>query len=188
MSNTLKPFTMLEDVISGRLVPNVGAEENRQALARYLMERKGYHREDIEVDVPIVMDIAGEPYRSALDLVVGVGGRRMVAFRCVAGSIGSYEREILAAARLLNDYQIPWAASSDGKDAVVLDTVSGRRVGAGLDAIPGRAELEAQLPALEFKALPPDRRLREQLIFRTYDRDGVNRGRHLAGGGCPSAG
>ena len=175
MSNTLKPFTMLEDFITGRPVPNIGAEENRQALERDLVERKGYARGDIEVDVPIEMDIAGERYRSAVDLVVGVGSRRMVAFRCAAGSIGSYEREVLAAARLLNDYQIPWAVASDGKDAVVLDTISGRRVGAGLNAIPARAELEAQLPALEFKALPQDRRLREQLIFRTYDRDGVNR-------------
>jgi hypothetical protein len=99
----------------------------------------------------------------------------MVAFRCAAGSIGSYEREILAAARLLDDRQIPWAVASDGRDAVVLDTVSGRRVGAGLDAIPGRSELEARLPSIEFKALAQDRRLREQLIFRTYDREAVHR-------------
>jgi hypothetical protein len=179
MSDTLKPVAMLADFITGRLVPNIGAEENRQAIERYLVERKGYAREDIEVDVPIEMDIAGERYRSVVDLVVRVGGRRMVAFRCAAGSIGSYEREILAAARLLSDYQVPWAAASDGKDAVVLDTVSGRRVGVGLDGIPARAELEAHLPALEFKALPQDRRLREQLIFRTYDREAVNRAGRL---------
>jgi hypothetical protein len=180
MSNTLKPYTMLTDFITGRTVPNVGAEENRQLLERYLVERKGYPREDIEVDAPIEMDIAGERYRSAVDLVAGVGGRRLVAFRCAAGSIGSYEREILAAARLLSEYQIPWAVASDGRDAVVLETASGRRVGAGLEAIPGRVELEAQLPGLEFKTLPPDRRQREQLIFRTYDREAVNRARRLA--------
>lgn len=179
MSNTLKPFTTLTDFVTGRLVPNIGAEENRQLLERYLVERKGYAREGIEVDVPIEMVIAGERYRSAVDLVAGVVGRRLVAFRCAAGSIGTYEREILAAARLLNDYQIPWAVASDGRDAVVLDTASGRRVVGGLEAIPARAELEANLPALEFKTLPPDRRQREQLIFRTYDRDGVNRARRL---------
>lgn len=175
MPHPLKPFAMLEDFITGRSVPNIGAEENRQALERYLVERKGYVHGDIEVDVPIEMDIAGERYRSAVDLVVGVDQRRLFAIRCTAGSIGSYEREILAAARLLNDYQLPWAAASDGKDAVVLDTISGRKIGSGLDALPARAELEAQLPALEFKPLPQERRLREQLIFRTYDREAVNR-------------
>jgi hypothetical protein len=180
MPDTLKPFTTLTDFISGRAVPNMGAEENRQLLERYLVERKGYAREDIEVDVPIAMDVAGERYRSTVDLAAGVDGRRMIAFRCVAGSIGSYEREVLAAARLLNDYQIPWAVATDGRDAVVLDTVSGRRVGAGLEAIPARAELAARLAALEFKPLPAERRLREQLIFRTYDREAVNRARRSA--------
>jgi hypothetical protein len=173
---------MLKDFITGRDVPNVGAEENRQALERHLVERKGYAREDIEVEVPIEMDIAGERYRSVVDLVARAGGRRMIAFRCAAGSIGSYEREILAAARLLEeDGQIPWAVASDGRDAVVLDTLSGRRLGAGLEAIPGRSELEARLPSLEFKALPQDRRLREQLIFRTYDREAVHRAGRRAG-------
>ena len=175
MSDNLKPFATIVDFITGRTVPNIGAEENRQDLERYLVERKGYGREDIEVEVPIEMDIAGERYRSVVDLVAGAGGRRMVAFRCAAGSLGSCEREILAAARLLDRYQIPWAVASDGRDAVVLDTVTGRRVGAGLAAVPGRAELAAQLPGVEFKALPEDRRLREQRIFRTYDREGVNR-------------
>jgi hypothetical protein len=175
MPDALRPFATLKDFITGREVPNIGAEGNRQDLERYLVEQKGYAREDIEVEVPIEMDIAGERYRSVVDLVARAGGRRMVAFRCAAGSIGSYEREILAAARLLDDRQIPWAVASDGRDAVVLDTVSGRRVGAGLDAIPGRSELEARLPSIEFKALAQDRRLREQLIFRTYDREAVHR-------------
>jgi hypothetical protein len=179
MPEALKPFSMLKDFITGREVPNIGAEENRQALERCLVEQKGYAREDIEVEVPIEMEIAGASYRSVVDLVARVGTRRMVVFRCAAGSIGSYEREVLAAARLLDAYQIPWAVASDGIDAVVLDTVSGRRIGAGLDAIPARAELEARLPSLEFKALPEDRRLREQLIFRTYDREAVNRARCL---------
>lgn len=179
MIEPLKPFTMLVDYITGRRVPNIGAEENRQAVERYLVERKGYGREDIEVEVPIELDIAGERYRSAVDLVIRIGSRRMVALKCAAGSLGSCEREILAAARLLDDYQIPWAAASDGGDAVVLETVSGRRIGAGLEAIPARVELEARLPAFEFKTLPEDRRLREQLIFRTYDREGVNRARRL---------
>jgi hypothetical protein len=181
MSDVRKPLMTLKDFITGREVPNIGAEENRQALERYLVEQKGYAREDIEVEVPIEMDIAGERYRSVVDLVARVGRRRMVAFRCAAGSIGSYEREILAAARLLDDYQIPWAVASDGKDAVVIDAISGRRAGAGLDAIPGRSGIAAQLPSLEFKTLAQDRRLREQLIFRTYDREAV----HRAGRGRP---
>jgi hypothetical protein len=179
MASNLKPYTMLRDYVTGRDMPNIGAEENRQALERYLIEQKGYDRQDIEVDAPIEMNIAGEIYRSTVDLVASVGQRRLVAFKCAAGSLGSYEREILAAARLLDRYQIPWAAASDGRDAVVLETSSGRRIGQGLEALPAKPELEAQLMMLRFEALPAERRLREELIFRTYDRESINRLRRI---------
>jgi hypothetical protein len=187
MSDTLKPFTTLMDFVTGRQVPNIGAEENRQAVERYLVERKGYDRQDIEVEVPIEMNIAGEIYRSAVDLVVSVGRRRVMAFKCAAGSLGSCEREILAAARLLDRYQIPWSAASDGRTALVLETVSGRRIGESLEALPAKTALAEQLASLEFKALPAERRLREQLIFRTYDRESVNQARRLSDpGSSPS--
>ena len=60
MSKTLKPYTMITDFLTGREIPNIGAEENRQAVARYLVDAKGYSRDDIEADVKIQMDIAGE--------------------------------------------------------------------------------------------------------------------------------
>ena len=53
MAAPLKPFTTLVDFVTGREVPNIGAEENRQAVERLLVEQKGYDREEIEVEVPI---------------------------------------------------------------------------------------------------------------------------------------
>ena len=50
---SLKPYTSLIDYITGKEVPNVGAEENRQAIERFLVEEKGFAREDIAVDVDI---------------------------------------------------------------------------------------------------------------------------------------
>ncbi len=172
MPAPLKPYGNLVDFVTGQPVPNIGAEQNRQAVERLLVEEKGFDRQEIEVEVPIAMEMDGEAYCSAVDLVVTVGGRRVMALRCAAGSLGSCEREILAAARLLDRHQIPLAVVSDGKSALVFDTVSGRLRGEGLEAIPTRARL--MLEALEFSPLPGGRRLREELIFRTYDRERVN--------------
>ena len=141
MPDTLKPYTMITDFVTGRAIPNIGAEENRQTVAQYLVNEKGYSKDDIEVDVNIEMTIAGEPYRSQVDLVVRINDDplRIMAIKCAAGSLGSREREILAAARLLLDYQIPFAVVSDGKSAIVLDTVSGKKIGEGMDAIPSNS-------------------------------------------------
>jgi hypothetical protein len=172
---------MITDFITGREIPNIGAEENRQAVAKYLVQEKGYLKDDIEADVKIEMVIAGEPYHSQVDLVVSVNGGklRVMVLKCVAGSIGSREREILAAARLLDDYQIPLAAASDGKTAIVLDTISGKKKGEGMDAIPSKEALIRMFDSYQPVSLPAERLEREKLIFRTYDSENVNVQRNI---------
>ncbi len=172
---------MITDFVSGKELPNIGAEENRQAVERFLVEKKGYLKEDIQIDVDIQMTVAGESYRSQLDLVVSTDGgkTRFMVIRCAAGSLGSREREVIAAARLLENYQIPLSAVSDGKTAIVMDTVSGKKTGEGLDAIPSKDAAIKKFESLEFQPLPMDRREKEKLIFRTYDSENVNVQRNI---------
>ena len=176
MAEVSKPHTMITDFVTGREVPNVGAEENRQAVEKYLIDEKGYLKEDINVDVDMAITVAGEPYRSQVDLVVSFDGgkTRFMVIKCAAGSLGSRQREIVAAARLLDEYQIPCAVVSDGKTASVLDTVTGKKIGDGLDAIPTRQEAVNELKSLTLAPFPAERRDREKLIFRTYDLENVN--------------
>ena len=172
----MKDYKLITDFVTGREVPNIGAEENRQAVEQFLVEQKGYLKEDIEVDVAINIIAGDELYRSLVDLVVGTDGgkTRIMALKCAAGSLGSREREILAAARLLDKYQIPFSVISDGKTAIVLDTVSGKKVGEGLGAIFSKKEAIEKLKTLELRPFPKDRRKGEGLIFRTYDIENVN--------------
>ena len=181
MPNTLKPYTIITDFVTGKDVPNIGAEENRQAIERFLIEQKGYLKEDLQIDADIEITIAGELYRSQLDLVVSTdhGKIRFMAIRCAAGSLGSCEREIVAAARLLDNYQIPLSVVSDGKTAIVLDTVSGKKIGEGMDAIPSKKEAIKKLVSLELQPFPKNRLEKEKLIFRTYDSENVNVQRNI---------
>jgi hypothetical protein len=181
MTEESKPYTMIRDYVTGREVPNVGAEENRQAVEAFLVEQKGYQKEDIKVDVDIVVTVAGERYHSQVDLVVCADGGKidLMVIKCAAGSLGSRERESIAAARLLAEYQIPWAVVSDGKTATVLDTVTAKKVGQGLDAIPSKEEALTRLKSVTPVGFPAERREREKLIFRTYDIENVNVQRKL---------
>lgn len=181
MADVSKPYDMITDFVTGREVPNVGAEENRQALERFLVEDKGYLKEDIEVDTDISITVAGEPYHSQVDLVVSAdaGKTRFLVIKCAAGSLASREREIVAAARLLDEYQIPCAVVSDGKTAIVLDTLTGKKTGEGLAAIPSKQQAIKWLESYTPPAFPGDRREREKLIFRTYDIENVNVQRNI---------
>ena len=180
MSDTLKPYRMITDFITGRSIPEMGAEANRQAVERLLVETRGFAKEEIAVDVEMSFEVAGHPYRTWLDLVVSVEGARCMVIKCAAGSLGSWEREVLAAARLLDEKaQVPLAVVSDGKTAVVLDTVTGKTVGEGCSAIPSRDAAALQMRTLVPQPLAGARLNKERLIFRTYDTMAVNRARDI---------
>jgi hypothetical protein len=80
----------------------------------------------------------------------------------------------------LDDYQIPVSVVSDGKTAMVLDTVSGKKIGEGLDAIPSKKTLQERAKSLELQPVAEKRLEREKLIFRSYDSMNVNVGRNIS--------
>ncbi len=164
----------LTDFITGEVVPDIGAEANRQQVERLLVEKKGYLKKDVAVDVDITLDITGQQYRSQVDLVVSIGNTRLIAVKCAAGSLGSREREILAAARLLDIYQVPFSVVSDGRTAVVLDTISGKKIGEGLEFIPSKESGRRYLEEKRLEPLAAGRLEGEKLIFRTYDVMNIN--------------
>jgi hypothetical protein len=165
---------VLVDFISGERVPNMGAEANRQLVERYLIEVNGYRREEVMVDAPIEVEIDGEVYRSAVDLVVQIDRRPLIAVKCAAGSLGSREREIVSAARLYGPSPLPLAVVSDGSSAIVLDVATGKKIGDGLAAIPTRSDAVNLAQTDPLPPAAPDRLARERLVFRSYDSMNVN--------------
>jgi hypothetical protein len=170
---------MLTDYVTGKQVPNIGAEENRQRVERFLVETKGYSKDDIEVDADLKFTIGDEDVHSNVDLVVSVQGKRFMVLKCVPGSLGSRQRETLAAARLLDAYQIPFSVVTDGKDAELLDTVTGEVLDHGMEAIPSKQEALERMKDVKLEPYPEEKLERERIIFRSYDEMCVNVQRKL---------
>ncbi len=168
MSHAERPQEALIDFITGNSVPNTGAEENRQAVERFLVDVKGYDKEEIEVDAVIQLEVDGQCFASTVDLVINVNGARFMVIKCAAGSLSSREREVVSAARLLDDYQIPLSAASDGTFALVWDTLSGDLIGKGLDALPSKSAAAASFDPAAAVQLDGKRHRRQMLIYRTY--------------------
>lgn len=174
MEKTREQTDTITDYVSGKKIANVGPEANRQAVERYLVEQKGFRKSDISVNTPLTLTVDRSPYSSRVDLAVEVEGKTIMVIKCAAGSLGSREREIVSAARLLADYQVPLAVVSDGRNAIVLDTVSGRKIGEGFNAVPSRNKAAELARCTEFKPYPKERLEREKIIFRSYDMLNVN--------------
>jgi hypothetical protein len=165
----------ITDYITGNEINLIGPEISRQNFEKFLVESRGYDKQDIQVDEPLTVQFQGEDYVSSIDLVVCVKDRAVMAVTCVAGSIGSYEREILAGARLVRPYQIPFAVTTDARDAVVMDTLTGKTIGKGLSAVPSREQMEKKMSGLLFEPLDETRKEREMIIYRSFNLEKVNR-------------
>ncbi|MBW2070127.1 MAG: type I restriction enzyme HsdR N-terminal domain-containing protein [Deltaproteobacteria bacterium] len=179
MVKKTKPYEMITDFITGKPVPNIGAEENRQRVERFLVENRGYSKADIEVDADLTFTIGDTQIRSNVDLVVKLEDKRFMVLRCVPGSLVSRQRETLAAARLLDCYQIPFAVVTDGNDADLLDTVTGKVIARGMEAIPAKEDAYQYLTVIELQPLPENRVQRERIIFRSFDEMNINVQRKL---------
>ncbi len=165
---------IITDFITGNAVRNVGPEASRQLFEKILVQEKGYSKEDIRVDEKIIVQFKNEDYESTIDLIVCCHEKPIMAITCVAGSIGSYEREILAGARLVYDTQIPIAISTDSRDAIIMDTLTGKKTAQGLENIPSKEEVMSLIESLEFKPHDEDRKEREMIIFRSFNLEKVN--------------
>lgn len=165
----------ITDYITGKEIDNVGAEASRQIFEKFLVETKGYAKADILVDVPLTVQFKGEDYPSVIDLIVSVEDRPFMAITCVAGSIGSYEREILAGARLVYNHIIPFAVSTDARDAIIKDACTGETIGQGLDAVPDYSRARELLKKIENSLLDPDKRSGEMIIYRSFNLEKINK-------------
>ncbi|MGB5984212.1 MAG: type I restriction enzyme HsdR N-terminal domain-containing protein [Desulfobacterales bacterium] len=174
MVSASAPDTLV-DYLSGRPIPDVGAEKNRQAVIRYLIDTAGYERGDISAGVPITLTIGPAQYRSTVDLVVTLDEAPLMVVKCAAGSLGSREREALAAARLLYKRPVPLSAVTDGESATLLASASGRKIiSADLSVLPTRPRLRAMAETYPTQPLSETQRHRESLIFRSYDSMNIN--------------
>jgi len=171
----LNQFDCIRDCLTGEMLPNIGAEENRQKILGFLIEHKGYPKETIIPRYPLEFQIAGETYSSQIDLVIRVNSRIMLAIKCVAGSVASAEREIISAARIACEGQIPVSIATDGSDALIFNTLTGKSMGKGLESIPAMTELVSMAETFPYQPLDEAKLEKMKFVFRTYDMENVNR-------------
>jgi hypothetical protein len=158
------------DFLTGETLIDTDDERYRQKLARFLVEEKGYAKGELEMRLKIETLFAKQFVTSTIDLVVALHEKKVMLLRYGPGSLVTRERPAIAAARVLvNGQRIPLTVVTNGEDAEVLDTATGKVRGEGLAAIPSRKELAAMLPGLDFSPWPEERREKEHRILNAFD-------------------
>lgn len=164
-------YGTLNDYLTGEELTDTDDERIRQDLSRLMVEDLGYEHSELKPRLTIETLFTRNFVKSTIELTVELEDKQVMIVRYGPGSLVSRERSALAAARVLNDeYRVPLAVVTNGRDATLLDTIEGKELGHGMQAIPDRHTLMEMLPSLIF--LPPqddEKRLREKRILNAFD-------------------
>ena len=164
-------YGTLTDYLSGEELTDTDDERIRQRLSKIMVEEKGYPRDTLLPRLKIETLFSRCFVVSTIELTVTLGGKHLLILRYGPGSLVSRERSAIAAARvLIPDYQIPLSVVTNGEDAELLDTRTGKICGYGLDSIPDHPTALKMLEQIAFLP-PPDaiRREREMRILNAFD-------------------
>lgn len=164
-------YGTLTDFLTGEELTDTDDERIRQRLARMMVEEKNFPRETLTPRMRIETLFSARFVTSTIELTVSLDARPFMIIRYGPGSLVSRERAAVAAARVLfPGHCIPLAVVTNGIDAELLDTTTGKVIGTGLAAIPDVADAREILARLEI--LPPPsglKRERELRILNAFD-------------------
>lgn len=159
----------IRDYLSGEEIPETTYEEFRQALARLLVEERGYPRENLAAKVEIAYEIEGKEHSRALDLVASDdAGRPVLVVIFCSGKVGTFERETAVAGRLVPGGPAPLALATDTKDASLMIARNGEVLARGMGAIPHWEDLLELAAGHQPRPLTDEDRAKLTRIFHAY--------------------
>ena len=161
----------LTDFITGETLKDTHDERYRQKIARLLIRRLGYAREDI---VPRKALVARAGHKKAvlkIDFTIRLAGRTCMVIQYAPGSLVTRRRAVLAVSRLLVPYQVPVAVITNGQDAEIINGASGEVTASGLESIPSKADLTEMAAGETFAPISDQQAEMESRILYCYEVD-----------------
>lgn len=159
----------LKDCLTGVDIPFSNKDNIRQKILKFLIESKGFLKEDIAVDREIVLSMEDVHVSSAVDISIRLHGLTLMVWKCASGSVVSRQRQIIAAARLLEEYVVPLAVVTNGQEVELLDALTEKVIGSGFGSLPSRQDLLEMGKAISLTVPHAKKIAYEQRILYTYD-------------------
>jgi len=159
----------LRDYLTGEEIDETTFEEFRQALAKLLVEEKGYPKERIKAKVKLTYCVDGEDFERPLDYVVYDEANKpiFVVLFC-SGEVGTYERETVCAGRLIEGGPVAYALVTDTMNASLMDVGTGDVVAHSMNALPDWEDLLNMVKEADVKPLTAEQREKQTRVFHTY--------------------
>jgi len=159
----------LTDYLTGQTLPDTHDERLIQQISRFLVEDKGFSREDILSRKKMSLTVDGKTGTVVVHFIILINHVAFAVGMYGPGSIVTRQRPAIAVARLVEDHVVPYAFITNGRDANLLDSNSGKVIGKDLNSIYSKTEALQLFRKIHLQKLSEDRREKEQRILYTMD-------------------
>lgn len=162
----------LVDFITGETIEDTHDERYRQKLAKLLVEKKDYTKNDIKSRFEIPVSADAKKAIVKVDFVINLTDRICMIMKYSPGSLVTRHRPALAASRLVASYQVPIVVATNGEDADILDGYTNEVISSGLESIPNRELLSKRVADIPFKQISSRQVEMESRIIYAFEIDG----------------
>jgi hypothetical protein len=153
------------DYITGDTVPDTHDERILQKIARFLVEEKHFFKTEISAREKLSLTVDEKTGTVTVNFVIRIDGQPFAVIMYGPGSIVTRQRPAIAVARLIAPHIVPISVITNGDEALIMDTVSGRVTGKSLDTMPSREEAVLQLKHFQSASMSEERRKKEERIL-----------------------
>jgi hypothetical protein len=162
----------LVDFITDETIEDTHDERYRQKLARLLVEKKGYNKNEIKSSFELPVSADANKAVVKIDFLITLSDKICMIIKYSPGSLVTRHRPVLAASRLVAPYQVLIAVTTNGEDADILDGYTSEVISSGFESIPDRQQLANRVANMHFKHISSKRAEMESRIIYAFEIDG----------------
>jgi hypothetical protein len=141
----------------------------KQKVWEILTKEKNFDPGEIEIDPEVRLRLSDCEATVSIDFIINLPSASFMAIKCSSSALESWERYVISFARVVKDYQIPYAVVTDGDNARIIDVLAGTLVSEYIEGILNRQEALDKMK--DFKKIPcPVNRLeREKRVIYAFE-------------------
>jgi hypothetical protein len=124
----------------------------KQKVWEILTKEKMFDPGEIEIDPEFRLRLSDCEATVSIDFIVDIPSASFMVVKCASSAIESWERYVISFARVIKDYQIPYAVVTDGDNARIIDVLTGSLVSKSIKNLLNRQEALDKMK--DFKKIP----------------------------------
>jgi len=142
----------------------------KQKVWEFLIKEKQFKLEEIETDPEFRVTLGHSEITVSIDFVLNLPSVSFImVIQCKTASIESWERYFTSFARVVKDYQIPYAMVTDGENARIIDVLAGKLIGESLNELFNRQETLNKIKDSKKIPCPVNRLEKEKRILYAFE-------------------